>query len=250
MNTKRVSNEKKYHFDTLGFLLIKNVLDEYKIEKMKKTFIKVKNNNDYNSIHLNKKEMIPDDVNHASRVFIDDHYVRLNHLDKLDDNFSFLINHQIINHYIECYVDKPKFDFSWGISNSPGDYFSSWHSRHKPSEYRFKKNKIHSPSVNAAFFISNNLKDDGSLLVVPGSHKSDYKLEFRKYISHELTGSMPVEGNAGDILLFSECFIHCEIKKFTKGESINLYYLYSRKNLIKWVSLLRMIYLVLVQGYK
>ena len=87
MNTKRVSDEEKYHFDTLGFLLIKNVLDDSEIEKMKKTFIKVKNNNDYNSIHLNKKEMIPDDVNHASRVFIDDHYVRLNHLDKLDDNF-------------------------------------------------------------------------------------------------------------------------------------------------------------------
>lgn len=94
MNTKRVSDEEKYHFDTLGFLLIKNVLDDSEIEKLKKTFIKVKNNNDYNSIHLNKKEMIPDDVNHASRVFIDDHYVRLNHLDKLDDNFSFLINHQ------------------------------------------------------------------------------------------------------------------------------------------------------------
>ena len=94
MNTKRVSDEEKYHFDTLGFLLIKNVLDDSEIEKLKKTFIKVKNNNDYNSINLNKKEMIPDDVNHASRVFIDDHYVRLNHLDKLDDNFSFLINHQ------------------------------------------------------------------------------------------------------------------------------------------------------------
>ena len=229
MNTKRVSDEDKYHFDTLGFLLIKNVLDDYEIEKMKKTFIKVKNNNDYNSIHLNKKEMIPDDVNHASRVFIDDHYVRLNHLDKLDDNFSFLINHQKINHYIECFVDKPKFDFSWGISNSPGDYFSSWHSGHKPSEYRFIKNKIHSPSVNAAFFISNNLKDDGSLLVVPGSHKSNYKLEFKKYIAHELPGSMAVEGNAGDVLLFSECLIHMGNKKFTKGERINLYYLYSSK---------------------
>ena len=97
MNTKRVSDEEKYHFDTLGILLIKNVLDDSEIEKMKKKFIKVKKNNDYNSIHLNKEEMIPDDVNHASRVFIDDHYVRLNHLDKLDDNFSFLINHQKIN---------------------------------------------------------------------------------------------------------------------------------------------------------
>ena len=79
------------------------------------------------------------------------------------------------------------------------------------------------------FFISNNLKDDGSLLVVPGSHKSNYKLEFKKYIAHELPGSMPVEGNAGDVLLFSECLIHMGNKKFTKGERINLYYLYSSK---------------------
>ena len=78
-----------------------------------------------------------------------------------------------------------------------------------------------------AFFISNNLKDDGSLLVVPGSHKSNYKLEFKKYIAHELPGSMPVEGNAGDVLLFSECLLHMGNKKFTKGERINLYYLYS-----------------------
>ena len=47
MNTKRVSDEEKYHFDTLGFLLIKNVLDDSEIEKLKKTFIKVKNNNDH-----------------------------------------------------------------------------------------------------------------------------------------------------------------------------------------------------------
>ena len=31
MNTKRVSDEEKYLFDTLGFLLIKNVLDDYEI---------------------------------------------------------------------------------------------------------------------------------------------------------------------------------------------------------------------------
>ena len=91
MNTKRVSDEEKYHFDTLGFLIIKNVLDDSEIEKLKKTFIKVKNNNDYNSIHLNKKEMIPDDVNHASRVFIDDHYVRIN-LHYSNDEFE---NHMI-----------------------------------------------------------------------------------------------------------------------------------------------------------
>ena len=56
MNTKRVSDEEKYHFDTLGFLLIKNVLDDSEIEKLKKTFIKVKNNNDYNSktVYLHK----------------------------------------------------------------------------------------------------------------------------------------------------------------------------------------------------
>ena len=35
MNTKRVSDEEKYHFDTLRFLLIKNVLDDSEIEKLK-----------------------------------------------------------------------------------------------------------------------------------------------------------------------------------------------------------------------
>ena len=33
MNTKRVSDEEKYYFDTLGFLLYKNILDDYEIEK-------------------------------------------------------------------------------------------------------------------------------------------------------------------------------------------------------------------------
>ena len=36
MNTKIVSDEEKYHFDTLGFFLIKNILDDSEIEKMKK----------------------------------------------------------------------------------------------------------------------------------------------------------------------------------------------------------------------
>ena len=61
------------------------------------------------------------------------------------------------------------------------------------------------------------------------SARERLKLEFKKYIAHELPGSMPVEGNAGDVLLFSECLIHMGNKKFTKGERINLYYLYSSK---------------------
>ena len=41
MNTKRVSDEEKYHFDTLGFLLIKNVLDDSEIEKFRKAWNEV-----------------------------------------------------------------------------------------------------------------------------------------------------------------------------------------------------------------
>ena len=72
MSTKLVSYEEKYHFDTLGYLLIKNVLNEKEIDKLKQSFINIKKNNQFDSIYLKKKEMIPDDVNHASRVFIDD----------------------------------------------------------------------------------------------------------------------------------------------------------------------------------
>ena len=78
-----VSIEEKYHFDTLGFLLLKEVLNQSEIKSLTSSFNSIRNNEEIDSIHLNKKEMIPDDVNHASRVFIDDHYVRINHLDKL-----------------------------------------------------------------------------------------------------------------------------------------------------------------------
>ena len=224
-----VSIEEKYHFDTLGFLLLKEVLNQSEIKSLTSSFNSIRNNEEIDSIHLNKKEMIPDDVNHASRVFIDDHYVRINHLDKLNNNFKNLINHPKIIQYVQNFIEKPYFNFSWGISNSPGDYFSSWHSGHKPFEYSFKNEKIYSPSVNVAFFISNNKKNDGSLLVVPGSHKSNYELDFKKYIAEELPGSIPVEGSAGDVLIFSECLIHMGNKKITDGDRINLYYLYSNK---------------------
>ena len=50
-----VSIEEKYHFDTLGFLLLKEVLNQSEIKSLISSFNSIRNNEEIDSIHLNKK---------------------------------------------------------------------------------------------------------------------------------------------------------------------------------------------------
>ena len=50
-----VSIEEKYHFDTLGFLLLKEVLNQSEIKSLTSSFNSIRNNEEIDSIHLKKK---------------------------------------------------------------------------------------------------------------------------------------------------------------------------------------------------
>ena len=223
---KIISDEDLFHFDTQGFLVIRKVLRQAKVNALLEKFNEI-NARGLDTTYLEKKTMNPNDVGKSSVIHIDDHYIRLNSLDELDPLFRSLVYHPHILSYLQEFMKKPKYRGSWGIANSQGPHFSSWHAGHEPYDYSFNDGIIRSLSINTGWFLSRNGPNDGCLLVVPGSHKANLKLNFKSYPGIKLPGSVRVVGEACDVVLFSECVLHMGDKKNTPGPRTNLYYVYS-----------------------
>ena len=222
----KISDDDRFHFDTQGFLVLRDVLSKAEVNALVEKFNEI-DARGLDTTYLEKKTMHPNDVGKSSVIHIDDHYVRLNGLDELDPLFGTLVYHPRILPYLQEFMKEPKYRGSWGIANSQGPHFSSWHSGHEPCEYNFSNGIIRSPSVNTGWFLSRNGPDDGCLLLVPGSHKANLNLKFKSYPGIELPGSVRAVGEAGDVVLFSECVLHMGDKKSTPGPRTNLYFVYS-----------------------
>ncbi len=225
----KISDEDRFHFDTQGFLILRGVLNAEEVNALLEKFNEI-NARGTDTTYLEKKTMHPNDVGKSSVIHIDDHYVRLNSLDEQDPLFGTLVNHPRILPYLQEFMKEPKYRGSWGIANSQGPHFSSWHAGHEPSDFSFNDGIIRSLSVNTGWFLSKNGPDDGCLLLVPGSHKANLKLNFKSYPGIELPGSVRAVGEAGDVVLFSECVLHMGDKKSTPGPRTNLYFVYSEAN--------------------
>jgi len=222
----KISDEDRFHFDTQGFLVLRGVLNTEEINPLLEKFNEI-NARGTDTTYLKKKTMHPNDVGKSSVIHIDDHYVRLNNLNELDPLFENLVNHPRVLPYLQEFMKEPKYRGSWGIENSQGPHFSSWHAGHEPSEYSYNDGIIRSLSINTGWFLSKNGPDDGCLLLVPGSHKANLKLNYKSYPGTELPGSVRAVGEAGDVVLFSECVLHMGDKKNTPGPRTNLYFVYS-----------------------
>jgi hypothetical protein len=101
--------------------------------------------------------------------------------------------------------------------------------------YRYENGKMHSGQVNVLVALTDIDKGDGGTVVIPASHKSNFKHpEFdqnkmlKGKVSHAefMTGAKEVYLKQGDALLFVDSLCHGSAKRTNKGERRVVIYRY------------------------
>ena len=150
----------------------------------------------------------------------------MNGLLRLDPVFDELIDHPRVLPYLEEFVGLPQLINTWSISKFEGAVHSGWHRGVPVSDYSYFNGEIRSRMFNVVWFLTDNGPDDGCIVALPGSHKSNFDLPFGDYEGLELPGAQALTGKAGDLLMFSETVVHNGLLKTTPGTRSNLYFNY------------------------
>jgi ectoine hydroxylase-related dioxygenase (phytanoyl-CoA dioxygenase family) len=154
------------------------------------------------------------------------HQIRYNGLPRLDAAFDRLIDHPGVLPYVQAFVGEPQLINTWSIAKSQHCPRGGWHRGVPTTDYSYKDGVIRSRMFNTVYFLTDNGLDDGCMVALPGSHKSNFDLAWRDYTGLETPGVVPVLGKAGDVLIFSEALMHDGLPKSSEGIRVNLYYNY------------------------
>ncbi len=215
-----VNIEERFHFDLNGFLHLRGVLSEQECRELGETLRRLEGQN-YEDLWIAEKG-----PGRPTKELNREGQVRLNGLPRLDPIFDRLIAHPVIVPFLEEFVGKPQLINTWSISKCKGAVDGGWHRGVEPTDFSCRNGEIRSRMLNVVFFLTDNGPDDGCVVAIPGSHKSNIDLTWREYEGLEMPGSVPVTGKAGDVFLFSEAVIHNGLLKKTEGVRANLYYNY------------------------
>ena len=160
-----------------------------------------------------------------------DHQLRISNLQKRDVVFHQLVDHEAVLPFVLEYMESPRLAGDWHIQKSIGPRSSWWHRGHGNEGFVEQDGKVRTKALNVAWFLDDQRSGEGCLLCLPGSHKMEFDGLTKNTISNEfpglsLEGSIEVEGNAGDCVVFSEALFHCGDEKLRGGTRRNLYTLY------------------------
>lgn len=152
--------------------------------------------------------------------------IRLNGLPRLHPIFDSLISHKTVLLFLDEFVGKPQLINTWSISKWKGAEFSSWHRGVPTTDYSYRNGDIRSRMLNTVWFLTENGPNDGCVVAVPGSHKSQVDIDLKTHRAYDMPNATPVTGEPGDLLIFSEATLHDGLPKTTDGIRTNLYYNY------------------------
>ncbi|NKB68928.1 MAG: hypothetical protein GKR89_17820 [Candidatus Latescibacteria bacterium] len=213
----------RFLFDLQGFLVLRGVLDEEECARLKGVVDDLEGRK-YEDAWLGS---LPEGV--KGRPTLETNIaqqLRLNGLPRLDTAFDFLIDHPRIRPHLDEFVGLPQLINTWSISKMQGAQPGGWHRGVPTTDYAYRGDEIRSRMFNVVFFLTDNGPEDGCVVALPGSHKSNFDLDWRQYQGLDLPGAAAVTGKAGDVLMFSEAVIHNGLPKTTAGVRTNLYFNY------------------------
>jgi ectoine hydroxylase-related dioxygenase (phytanoyl-CoA dioxygenase family) len=212
--------EDRFHFDLSGFIILRNVLTAEECAE-------------YLNVLQSLEQQTYEDLwmetygsGRPTREMNRQHQIRLNGLPRLDSIFDQLIDHPRILPYLYELVGEPQLINTWSISKFNGAQQGGWHRGVPTTDYSYHNGVIRSRMFNVVYFLTDNGPDDGCIVAVPGSHKSNFDLNWRDYSGLDLPGAIPVTGHVGDVFIFSETVIHDGLPKTTRPVRSNLYYNY------------------------
>ena len=214
-----VSVEERFLFDLQGFLLLRGVLSPQECKTLLDTIENVKA----------RFTAQPEEVREGKWPAFETttpNQLRFNGLFRLDPAFDALIAHPGVLQYLKTFMDQPHLGNAWMIQKSVGAASGGWHRGVSPTDYAFRNGNSRTRMLNVVFFLTDNGPDDGCVVAIPGSHKSNVDLSWGNYHGLEMPGSVAITGKAGDVFMFSEATMHNGLPKTTPGLRTNLYFNY------------------------
>ncbi len=218
-----VTIEQRFHYDLHGFLVLRGVLSPAECDAYLETLRGLENRT-YEDRWL--QSLPPGPPGRPTRETGLENQLRLNGLPRLDPIFDGLIDHPRTLPLLREFVGLPQLINTWSISKTAGAEPGGWHRGVPTTDYSYRNGEIRSRMLNVVFFLTDNGPEDGCVVALPGSHKSNFDLTWKDYYGLDLPGAAAVTGKAGDVLLFSEAVIHNGLPKTTPGIRTNLYYNY------------------------
>lgn len=222
-----ISKEQEFLFDLQGFLLLRGVLSPAECAAFLQTLEALEQQHFEDAWIKNvtaEGEPLPTCDRRTPGS------VRFNGLPRLDPIFDNLITQDTVFPYLQTFMGEPQLVNTWSIIKSRGANSGGWHRGIEPTEYSYRNGHIRSRMLNVVYFLTDNGPDDGCIVAIPGSHKSNIDLGWSHYRGLEMPGSVAVTGQAGDVFLFSETTIHDGLPKTTEGRRTNLYYNYTTRD--------------------
>ncbi|SVA00896.1 uncharacterized protein METZ01_LOCUS53750 [marine metagenome] len=217
--TKYLSQTQKQSWNEKGFILIPNFFPEDKCIEINQTVIDivrsmVGNSEEFNHAyidqgHIGIREMKPSQKienieDEMSKVFRLHQTGIFNEFIKRDDLLN--IVEDILGENIDCFLSQ-------FIFKNPGAWGQPWHQ--DSSYFPFDR----APQVGAWLATSAATKENGCLVILPGSHKevihehlpddrpgSNYG--YTEIKDHDFKKEMPLFLNTGDLLLFHSFLMH------------------------------------------
>jgi hypothetical protein len=238
MKKKQISKIDKYLFDLNGFIVIQNALNKSEVKACNKIIDKLK------KLKHNEWEGYVHGHNYGGKEGLN-----LQQIYEAGKPFEKLIDHPSwINHMLEFVGGDGTFDHQHGPLfidenfvnvRGPGDAIGIHSGNHEGTQrghYRYENGKMHSGQVNILVALTDIGKGDGGTVVIPASHKANFKHpEFDQNrmlkggkVSHAafMTGAKEVYLKQGDALLFVDSLCHGSAKRANKGERRVVIYRY------------------------
>ena len=238
MKKKQISKIDKYLFDLNGFIVIENALNRSEVKACNKIIDKLK------KLKHNEWEGYVHGHNYGGKEGLN-----LQQIYEAGKPFEKLIDHPSwINHMLEFVGGDGTFDHQHGPLfidenfvnvRGPGDAIGIHSGNHEGTQrghYRYENGKMHSGQVNILVALTDICKGDGGTVVIPASHKANFKHpEFDQNrmlkggkVSHAafMTGAKEVYLKQGDALLFVDSLCHGSAKRANKGERRVVIYRY------------------------
>ncbi|MDA0836361.1 MAG: phytanoyl-CoA dioxygenase family protein [Planctomycetota bacterium] len=218
-----VTAEERFLFDIQGYLILRGAIDGDLITALDKALIAneaIDHDESWaEGLPIVAGQHFTKDTNTANQI-------RLNGLPRLDPVFDQLIAHPAILPYLNEFIGEPQLVNTWSISKFEGREATGWHNGLPTDDYRVLNGVIRSPMLNVVTMVTPNHPGDGCFTIIPGSHKKNLSLDYKRWGSAGLDtpGAIEVTGDPGDVMIFTEALTHAGAKKTTKRRRTTLQY--------------------------
>lgn len=215
LNNGVVPEGLRLQFDCQGFVILRNVLDQETVQRLKNEFEELEQR-EYDNSHLAGKEVgMPVKCEFAQAL-------RLNGLPRISPVIDELIGHESIMPFLDEFVTDPMLINTWFIDKYQGKGSVGWHSGLDAHSHYVNNGRSFTSMLNTIWALDENNTETGCPIALPGSHKRCFN-PTEHYDLLEMPGSIPVLLEPGDVFIFSEATLHGGLPRKVPGSRKNVY---------------------------